>query len=66
MDCGLMQSGQCTLAGTEFCDWDCGRLDRQRLRSPRLTKLTCNVKPEVKLKGSIVTLPAHARQPAKE
>jgi hypothetical protein len=25
-DCGLMPDGQCMLAGTEFCDWDCGRL----------------------------------------
>jgi len=25
-DCGLMPDGQCMLAGTEFCDWDCGGL----------------------------------------
>jgi hypothetical protein len=25
-DCGLMPNGQCMLAGTEFCDWECGRL----------------------------------------
>lgn len=25
-DCGLMPGGQCLLAGTEHCDWDCGRL----------------------------------------
>lgn len=25
-DCGLMPDGQCVLAGTEFCDWECGRL----------------------------------------
>lgn len=25
-DCALMPDGQCMLAGTEFCDWDCGRL----------------------------------------
>lgn len=25
-DCGLMPNGQCMLAGTEFCDWDCGGL----------------------------------------
>lgn len=25
-DCGLMPDGQCTRAGTEECDWDCGRL----------------------------------------
>lgn len=25
-DCGLMPNGQCTKAGTEECDWDCGRL----------------------------------------
>lgn len=23
MDCGRIQDGTCTLAGTEFCDWDC-------------------------------------------
>jgi len=26
MDCGLLANGQCLLAGTEWCDWDCGRL----------------------------------------
>lgn len=26
MDCGLMADGQCMLAGTEWCDWECGRL----------------------------------------
>lgn len=26
VDCGLMLDGQCLLAGTEWCDWDCGRL----------------------------------------
>ena len=26
VDCGLMPDGQCLLAGTEWCDWDCGRL----------------------------------------
>lgn len=25
-ECCLMPDGQCMLAGTEFCDWDCGRL----------------------------------------
>jgi hypothetical protein len=25
-ECGLMEDGQCLLAGTEWCDWDCGRL----------------------------------------
>jgi hypothetical protein len=25
-DCGLMPNGQCTKAGTEECDWECGRL----------------------------------------
>ncbi|MEL7754173.1 hypothetical protein VO57_015200 [Citromicrobium bathyomarinum] len=25
-DCGLMPDGQCSMAGTEWCDWDCGRL----------------------------------------
>ena len=25
-ECGLMPDGQCLLAGTEHCDWDCGRL----------------------------------------
>ncbi len=25
-DCGLMPDGQCTKAGSEECDWSCGRL----------------------------------------
>jgi hypothetical protein len=25
-DCGLMVDGQCTKAGSEECDWICGRL----------------------------------------
>ena len=25
-ECGLMTDGQCMLAGTEWCDWDCGKL----------------------------------------
>ncbi len=25
-DCALMPDGQCMKAGTEECDWDCGRL----------------------------------------
>lgn len=25
-DCALMPDGQCLKAGTEECDWDCGRL----------------------------------------
>lgn len=25
-ECCLMPDGQCMLAGTEFCDWECGRL----------------------------------------
>lgn len=25
-ECGLGPDGQCSLAGTEWCDWDCGRL----------------------------------------
>ena len=25
-DCGLMPDGQCLKAGSEECDWDCGRL----------------------------------------
>lgn len=24
-DCGMMPDGQCMLAGTEWCDWDCPR-----------------------------------------
>lgn len=24
-ECGMMADGQCMLAGTEFCDWDCPR-----------------------------------------
>lgn len=27
-DCGLMPNGQCTRAGSEECDWECGRLHR--------------------------------------
>lgn len=27
MMCGLMPDGQCSQAGTEFCDWTCGRLN---------------------------------------
>lgn len=30
-ECGLMPDGQCALAGTEHCDWDCGRLNTQRI-----------------------------------
>lgn len=26
-DCGLMPDGQCTRAGSEECDWECGRLN---------------------------------------
>lgn len=26
VDCHLMPDGQCMLAGTEYCDWECGRL----------------------------------------
>ncbi len=25
-DCGLMPNGQCLRAGSEECDWECGRL----------------------------------------
>jgi hypothetical protein len=25
-DCGLRPDRQCSMAGTEHCDWDCGRL----------------------------------------
>lgn len=25
-DCGLMHNGQCSKAGSEECDWDCGAL----------------------------------------
>lgn len=25
-DCGLMADGQCTKAGSEECDWECGAL----------------------------------------
>lgn len=27
VECGLMPNGQCLLAGSEWCDWDCGRLE---------------------------------------
>lgn len=23
MNCGLMRDGYCTMAGSEYCDWDC-------------------------------------------
>lgn len=26
IDCGLGPEGQCDQAGTEYCDWECGRL----------------------------------------
>ncbi len=26
-DCGLGPDGQCSMAGSEYCDWDCGRLN---------------------------------------
>ncbi len=26
MDCGMMSDGQCIKAGSEECDWECGRL----------------------------------------
>lgn len=22
-ECGMMRDGTCTMAGTEYCDWDC-------------------------------------------
>lgn len=31
VECGLMPDGQCVLAGTEHCDWDCGALNDQRI-----------------------------------
>ena len=31
-DCGLMPDGQCTRAGSEECDWDCGALNETRIR----------------------------------
>lgn len=36
LDCGLMPDGQCLLAGTEHCDWDCGRLNRTRIAAMKL------------------------------
>lgn len=27
-DCALMPNGQCMKAGSEECDWECGRLHR--------------------------------------
>ena len=32
-ECGLMPDGQCLLAGTEHCDWDCGALNAQRIEA---------------------------------
>jgi hypothetical protein len=26
IDCGLGSDGQCSQAGTEYCDWECGGL----------------------------------------
>ena len=31
LDCGLMPNGQCMHAGTEHCDWDCGKLNAARI-----------------------------------
>lgn len=33
VECGLMPDGQCYLAGTEHCDWDCGKLNAQRIEA---------------------------------
>lgn len=30
-ECGLGPDGQCSMAGTEHCDWDCGALNKQRI-----------------------------------
>ncbi len=27
-ECGMLPNGQCLLAGTEWCDWDCPRNKR--------------------------------------
>jgi hypothetical protein len=36
VDCGLMPDGQCTKAGTEECDWDCGRLNDARIAAMKV------------------------------
>jgi hypothetical protein len=38
-ECGMMPDGQCTLAGSEWCDWECplDRLPRQA--SPELRQV---------------------------
>lgn len=33
VECGLMPDGQCSMAGTEHCDWDCGALNEQRIEA---------------------------------
>lgn len=30
-ECGMMPDGSCMLIGTEFCDWECGRLAADRI-----------------------------------
>lgn len=30
-ECGLGPDGLCSMAGTEHCDWDCGRLNEERI-----------------------------------
>lgn len=37
-ECGLMPDGQCVLAGTEHCDWDCGRLSQARIQAMKEAK----------------------------
>lgn len=32
-ECGLRPDGQCSMAGTEHCDWDCGALNAQRIKA---------------------------------
>lgn len=39
-ECGLMPDGQCMLAGTEHCDWDCGALNEQRIADMKEAKET--------------------------
>jgi len=38
--CGMGADGQCTMAGSEECDWECPRMrrPRKRIRRPRKRK----------------------------
>jgi hypothetical protein len=41
-ECALMPDGQCMLVGTEFCDWDCGRLNADRIDAMKANETKSN------------------------